>query len=275
MKQIKITRKKGRLPHILGAIAAAAACMGLVFLAGRAIGWGGPQDLTPGAEMDIGTAGSDTLPGNFEPVLCLNGTHYRWAGLNLTSSIPHVDENGINHPSTRLPDGFEAVGELSVISHLTQEEPGELQMKAGFQASGTVYANPERPAVVYVLMNTDWFVDAYVRFVADCYESGLIRFEGRLYWFAWGGREESEHLREFPEGCVSAGTLHVIDKDLIPAGQLEINLSKDCFDHYLEGREVFRDPADDSVIYVYEEHFWREGSYPTWVACHLWPDASA
>lgn len=287
MKQIKITKKKGRLPHVLGALAAAAACVGLVILAGRAFwsapGENGPQAGIPTTEEptdsgyigDVKSGCGDTLLGGFRPVLRLNGTFYKWMGLNQTSSDGYVDEDGRTHVATALPKGFEAVGEIAVISHITEEEPGELEMKAGFDASGTVYANPERPAVVYVLMNTDWFADAYVRFTADYYESGLIRFEGRLYWFAVGMREESEHLLEFPEGCVSAGTLHVVDSDLIPTRQLEINCASDCsFGLFsLEGREVFRDPADDSVIYLYEEQFWQGGSYPAWVACHLWPYA--
>lgn len=283
MKQIKITGQKGRLPRVLGVLAAAAACVGLIFLAGRAF-WGAPvgeepRSPDPGVEVRYGTgpdigdipAGCGVLPGRFEPVLCLNGTYYRWFGLNQTSYDGYVDEDGRTHVATACPEGSEAVGEISVISHVTEEGPGELEMQAGFDASGTVYANPERPAVVYVLMNTDWFADAYVRFTADYYESGLIRFEDRLYWFAMGYGDKSEYLEELPEGCVSAGTLQVIDKDLIPAGQLEINLSGDSYGYSLEGREVFCDPADDSVIYIYEEQFWREGSYPAWVACHLWP----
>ena len=286
MKQIKITREKSRLPRVLGALAAAA-CVGLIFWVGRAFGGApsenGPQAVIPSVGPDVGTKSNGnigderpgsggTLPGDFEPILCLNGTYYHWTGMSVSSTVPYQDEDGNLRLRTYLPEGFEKVGEISVISHITEEEPGELEMKAGFDASGTVYANPERPAVIYVLMNTDWFADAYVRFTADYYESGLIRFEGQLYWFAMGMRGESEHLMEFPEGCVSAGTLHVVDKDLIPAGQLEINLSGDCYDHSLEGREVFRDPADDSVIYLYEEQFWQGGSYPAWVACHLWPE---
>lgn len=296
----RITRKKNLLPRILGTLAAAAACVGLIFLAGLAAGVpreNGPQADVPGmggSQGDISGTGSDTgtkssgnigderpgdgcggtLPGDFEPKLRLNGTYYRWAGLSVSSPLPYQDENGNLRLRTYLPEGFEEAGEISVISHIIEALPEELEMQAGFEASGTVYANPERPAVVYVLMTTDWFEDSYVRFTADYYQSGLIRFEGQLYWFAMGMREESEHLRALPEGCVSAGTLHIVDKDLIPANNLEINLRGDCYDHSLEGREIFRDPADDSVIYLYEEQYWREGSYPMWVECRLWTDVS-
>lgn len=285
----RITSRQNKRCRFIGTAALAAACLGLIFLTGRAFQvvparYDEPHDTESAAVPDVGTVwGSalgdaapdccDALPGNFEPVLCVNGTYYRWADLNLSGYSGYVDGNGLTHVSTHLPkggEGFEAVGEISIIPPADGELPGELQMQAGFEAVGTVYANPERPAVVYVLMRTGWFADAYVRFTADYYESGLIRFEDRLYWFAVGRGDLSEHLKTLPEGCVSAGTLRVIDRDLIPTGQLEINCSGDSYDHYLGGREVFRDPADDSVIYMYEEQFWREGSYPAWVACHLW-----
>lgn len=319
----RISPKKKRPRYILRALAAAAACLGLVFLAGRAfLGGPGPMlnspdpnairvepdpseessvdvgderpgehcgDFFPSAEPDPGAESSvdvvslqvggdccDMLPGGFNPVLCLNGTFYRWFGLNLTGyNGGYVDEEGRTHAATILPEGFEAVGEISVISHITEEEPGELEMKAGFDAAGTVFANPEKPAVVYVLMNTDWFADAYVRFTADYYESGLISFEGRWYWFAVGRGDSSEYLDELPEGCVSAGTLNVVSEDLIPSGNLEINCKGDTYDHNLGGREVFYDPADDSVIYVYEEQFWSGGSYPGWRACHIYSESTA
>lgn len=285
MKQIN--KKKNPLPRVLGTLAAAAACLGLVILASQAFqgtfaGYE-PQASDPAAGTDAGTEhtsipvgderpgdGCGMLPENFEPVLNYSGTLYRWMGLSLSGYSYYQDEDGDLRLRTYLPKGFEPVGELSVLPHTAEGEPGELQMKAGFEAAGTVYANPELPAVVYVLMTTDWFEDDYIRFTADYHESGLIRFDGKLYWFAMGMQEESEHLDALPEGCVSAGNLHVVAADLIPANDLEINLRGDCYDHSLEGREIFRDPADDSVIYLFEEQYWQKGSYPMWVACHLW-----
>lgn len=286
----RITKKKSGLPRILGAAAAAAACMGLVFLAGYAARTaehtpGGPdfQDPHPVAEPTAEPTadtdpyqppqcpdGCDMLPGGFNPVLRFNGIRYHWAGLNQSSYNGYVDENGRTHTPTYRPAGFEAVGDFTVISHLSGEEPQELELKAGFDAVGTVYANPEKPAAVYVRMETEWFAESYVRFTADYYESGLICFENQLYWFAVGQSDKSPHLKGLPEDAVSVGTLHVIDKDLIPSGQLEINFSTDCYGNPLEGREVFRVPTDSDAIYVYEEQFWREGSYDAWVACPRW-----
>lgn len=284
----RITRKKSGLPRILGAAAAAAACMGLVFLAGYAARTaehtpGGPdsQDPHPATEPASEPAADtdpyqppqcpdncDMLPGGFNPVLRCNGIFYHWVGLNQSSYSGYVDEAGRTHTPTYLPAGFEAVGDFTVISHLSEEEPNELELKAGFNAAGTVFANPEKPAAVYVRMETEWFAESYVRFTADYYESGLICFEDQLYWFSFGS--ESPHLDELPEDADSVGALHVVDKDLIPSGQLEINFSTDSYGNSLEGREVFRVPTDSDAIYVYEEQFWRGGSYDAWVTCPRW-----
>lgn len=280
----RITRKKSGLPRILGAAAAAAACMGLIFLAGYAARTaehlpGGPDSRDPYPAVEPTTDAGPyqppqcpdncgMLPGGFNPVLRFNGTCYHWAGLNQSSYDGYVDENGRTHAHTYLPAGFEAVGDFTVISHLSEEEPEELELKAGFDAAGTVYANPEKPAAVYVRMETEWFAEAYVRFTADYYESCLICFEGQLYWFSFG--PESPHLDELPEGAVSVGNLHVVDRDLMPSGQLEINFSTDSYGNPLEGREVFRTPMNSHAIYVYEKQFWRGGSDDAWVTCLRW-----
>lgn len=280
----RMTKKKSGLPRILGAAAAAAACAGLVFLAGYAARTaahtpGGPDfgDRQPAVEptaQPTAAPGADQppqcaeLPGGFNPVLRCNGIFYHWVGLNQSSYDGYVDKDGRTHTPTYLPAGFEAVGDFTVISHLTEEEPGELELKAGFDAAGTLYADPEKPAAVYVRMETEWFAESYVRFTADYYESGLICFEGQLYWFSFGW--ESPHRDELPEGAVSVGNLHVVDRDLMPSGRLEINCSLDSYGNSLEGREVFRVPTDSDAIYVYEEQFWRGGSYDGWVTCLRW-----
>lgn len=114
------------------------------------------------------------------------------------------------------------------------------------------------------------WVDDYVRFVSEDYQPGLIRLDGKLYWFAVGQGEYSECVEELPEGCVSAGTIQNIVWDRIPANELEANDIRDSYNKSLWGREVFRDPADSSVIYFAEEQYWSGGHCPAWRACHLW-----
>lgn len=340
----RISPKKKRPRYILGTFAAAAACLGLVFLAGRAF-LGTPDgyerqnpdpevknsvdvgderpgehcgDFFPSAEPDPGAESSanvgDELPGEYcadeiKAVLNFNGVLYYWhGGLSSRRSFSadedgktqmaiYLDENGeptSDYIYTYLPPGFEAVGEISETLPRTgtvfyPEMPkGELQMWTDFEASGTVYANPAAPLVIYVLMTTERLQNAYVRFDLPFFES-VISFEGWLYCFV---AEEvtllSDFLEELPEGCVSAGTLHVVGDYLFPSGNLEVNFCTDSQGKYLEGREVFYNPADDSVIYVFEEQSRNGGSYPGWrvyrrrtkitsipTASDLWGEAAA
>lgn len=91
------------------------------------------------------------------PALLVNGTLYRWAGVNGGQEL--TDDGTVL--VSWLPTGCEEAGELTV----TQDAPAEeLQMQAGFAASGTVYTHPEKPWAVYVCMTTDWFEGDYIRF---------------------------------------------------------------------------------------------------------------
>ena len=146
----------------------------------------------------------------------------------------------------------------------------DLQLQAGFEATGTVFVSEEYPAVVYVLMTTDWFENMFVRFASD--ELGnneLLSWQGRTYRLSIG-TGASEVVEELPEGCELVGTLHFVGDDSIPAGDLETNCRSDSYGKPVEGREVYAVPGDDSVLYVYERQYWREGDYPAWLACHLW-----
>lgn len=216
-----------------------------------------------GTNYDGGADGCLHLPGGIDPVLLVDGTLYHWKGVNTSSPLIQADEEG--RLTSHLPEGYAAAGELGGITEETPVE--ELQMQAGFPASGTVYTDPERPLVVYVHMTTDWFKETYIRFESDGLAPNLFRWDGRLFRIPIG---YGWHLEELPEGCVSIGTLELVAGDILPVHDLECNGSTDCFNHTLRGREVFQDPADPDVLYVFETKYWAEGSYPAWEVCRPW-----
>ena len=174
-----------------------------------------------------------------------------------------------------LPDGFGVIGEITSV---TQETPvQDFQIQAGFPIRGTVYANPDAPLVVYACVTSsrettqyaNW-KDCYIRFVNPDYQEGLIRMDGTLNQFTPADQEQSELLTQLPKGCTSAGTIQKIVWDRHPDHDLEVNGIRDTYGKSLYGREVFRNPADNNVIYLYEEQCWREDSSPAWRVCHLW-----
>ncbi len=206
------------------------------------------------------------MPGGIEPVLMMDGALYRWARLNGTG-VPLETENGLILP-TYLPEGYEAAGDLGPVTKDPPEK--DLQMQAGFAASGVVFTNPDRPLVIYVHLTTDWLTDTYVRFESEDLGENLIAWDGRLFQIPIG---RDAPVEELPEGCVSAGTLRYVGEDTLPEANLECNGMGDSFGHTLTGREVFQDPADPDVLYVFETQYWAEGSFPAWEVCRPWePD---
>lgn len=224
--------------------------------------------LAAGCSSD--SCGMGEFPGGIHPVLMVNGTFYQWDRLSALG-LTVWDEEGVVTGGTYLPEGFQ---EAEEITSVTKEMPiQDFQIQAGVSITGTVYTNPEAPLVVYACVSTDWLRECYVRFVSEQYQPSLIRLDGRLYWFdavGDGAVCASELLEKLPERCVSAGTIQNIVWDRIPVNDLEVNDARDTYGKSLWGREVFRDLEDDSVIYIYEEQYWREGSRPAWRACHLW-----
>ena len=219
--------------------------------------------LLSACSEDVESGGCSTLPGGITPVLLVDGTLYRWTRLNGTN-VPLETEGGTVLP-TFLPQGYEAAGELGPV---TKDPPEEnLQMQAGFSATGSVFTNPDLPLVVYVHITTDWLTDTYVRFESEELADHLIRWDGRLFRFPYG---YGLPLEDLPEGCVSIGTLQYIGDSVLPENDLECNGMDDCYGKSLTGREVFWDPADPEALYVLETQYWREGSYPAWQVCRPW-----
>lgn len=221
---------------------AAAACICLALLAGALV-WRSAR-----VERTI-TACCGPL-GKITPTLRVDGTLYRWAGMSV------------------LPKDFQHCGDISGVTRETPTE--DLQLQAEFEASGAVFVSEDYPAVVYVLMSTGWFENRYVRFVSDALgKNELLSWQGRMYRLSLAG-DISHLLTELPEGCELIGNLHFVGEDSIPTEDLETNSRIDVYSKAFEGREVYAVPGDDSALYVYEHHYWREGDYPAWRECRLW-----
>lgn len=219
--------------------------------------------------LSSGSGWYGDVPGGLRPMMRVNGMNYRWTGM---SKELHIQSSGevftVGDSSTVLPEGYEVIGEISGIT--TEVPTQELQLRAVFEAAGTVYTNAETPHAVYVLMTTDWFEDYYIRFVSDeLKDSECIAYQGRQYRFN-SDAEICKRIETLPENCELVGTLHFIGIDRIPVNDLETNDPSDSYSKSIEGREVYADPNDCSVIYVYEHRYWAQGDYPAWRICPLW-----
>ena len=219
--------------------------------------------LTACGETPAGE-GCDTLPGGFDPVLQVNGTHYRWTGI----AIEHqrVLRGTVYNPTRLMPDGYTEVGEIRGV---TEELPTEdFQLQAGFEATGRVFVSEETPEAVYVCMTTDWFEEYYIRFISDALRNNeCIAYQGQPYRFTL---LDSTVVKELPDECELIGKLTYVGENVVPVNDLETNRRTDGFNKNVQGREVYGDPDDGSVLYVYEHHYWAEGDYPAWRVCPLW-----
>lgn len=227
--------------------------------------------------LDSGSGWYGNFPSGLRPVLLVNGTLYRYGGDSNRSLGAY--NNGAGQPAgqdwaaysgdTFLPGGFTAVGEISGI---TEEVPTEeLQLRAAFSATGTVYTNPAIPEAVYALITTETIGPSYWRFVSDAlgdYER--ISYGGRCYRFRAGVNDLCPRITELPEGCVLIGKLDFIGYDLVPQNDLETNIPCDGYGDFLDGREIYASPGDDSNLYLYERDRWSKGEYPSWRVCPLW-----
>lgn len=245
--------------------AALAACLCLIVVGGRALWKPSENGGGAGSEPEYVGGCADEFPGGIEPVLRVNGRLYQWHGLN-SSGMLEADENGVVYGHTYLPEGFEAAGEIASVT--TELPSQDFQLQAGVPFSGTVYTDPEAPLVVYARVSTDWIRDCYARFVSEDYKTGKIRVAGKLYSWYIDDWKYYDRLKELPQGAVYVGTIQTVVEDRYPIHDLEAN--NDDFFQRMTGREIFQDPADDSVIYVQDEQQWREGIDYFWRVCPRW-----
>lgn len=239
------------------------------------------NDIPPeGSELNIldyennplnsGRGFHGTFPNGLRPMIMVNGKHYRWAN---RSAKLHKEGSKVYHQSgarTFLPEGFTAIGEISGI---TEEVPSEeLQFRAAFEASGTVFTNEQIPEVIYIQITTPWCTDDYIRFVTDAlHDNECISYHGNLYRIN-PDFDICELIKELPENCIQVGALKYIGDNTIPVNDLETNCIADSYSYILDGREVYADPNDDSLLYVFERQYWAGGDYPAWNVCKLWSE---
>ena len=210
------------------------------------------------------------FPNGLRPMMMVNGKLYRCTGKSLKLSIQDSKVYLTGAARNILPDGYTAIGEISGI---TEEVPSEeLQLRAAFEASGTVFTNDQTPEAIYVQMTALSYTDDYIRFVSDdLHDNECISYHGKLYRFL-PDYDICELIKELPENCVQIGTLKYIGDDNIPRNDLETNRISDSYSYLIDGREVYADPNDDCLLYVYEHHYWAEVDYPAWRVCKLWSE---
>lgn len=109
-----------------------------------------------------------TLPGPVQPVILVHGEPFYWDGVATVIPNGYGGIVYVGTEFTRLPPGYSELGELEPV--FLDEPTEDLQMMAGFEATGTVYASEEYPDTIYICMTTGWFEDTYIRFVRDTVE---------------------------------------------------------------------------------------------------------
>ena len=184
---------------------------------------------------------SDPVLGTFLPSLKVDKKTYYWRGLAVyvdkqqtADSIEVPDSTLI----TVLPVGFDAVG--SIVRCSNQEPIENFEMAADFEATGTIYTNPEYPEVVYVRLKTDWIDGLYVRFTTDQLgDRNRISYHGNLYEYT------GSHLQQsLPHGFDYVGDLVPVGCDALPAHDLETNFPAE------HSVSVYASNEDATVIYV-------------------------
>lgn len=214
----------------------------------------GADGQTEGAAENL-TAGDacDELPGGLVPTISYNGKVYYWTGLS------------------DIPDYFEKAADTEASAGKT--ETANLEMKAGFEAEGNIYANAEYPEVIYVEMTTDWLTNEIVRFVTkelgDCER---IAYQNKQYRMEYASGTQ-EYVENLPEESVLIGKLHFIGRDSIPQNDLETNVPNDRHNvESMEGREVFACPEDTSKIYVTIHDYHKDDMSIKYQVCYLWEE---
>ena len=213
-------------------------------------------------EMPIpeGTQRNPYIQGGYRPVLRVNGTTYHWDGIHTAvyNELGQDLHRALKDKPSYLPEGFTQAGSITWVGD--DAPAADLQLQAGFEASGTVYVSPGFPEVTYIRLKARWFDrgEEVVRFTTE--ELGQrICWQGRQYRFTGVDRDTVDTL---PEGCTSMGLLQFVTRDSIPAENLHTNVP------WLARHEIFADGQKPQVLYVADT--W--GEHHQWYRCRLWED---
>lgn len=206
------------------------------------------------------------VPEDIRPVILVNGTRYYWVGKTYLLEGADIRNGSVGRYSgvNYIPGNYTEYGSLQEVS---KEEPTEDgQMKAGFEASGTIYTSEETPEAVYVCMTSDFTGEKrYTRFISEELDKGYrVMWNGNYYYVA---HDKCIEVSQIPETCECVGTMHYVGMDRIPEQDLETNATGD--QKAFEGREVYFDSNEPEFIY-YEERMLATGLLFHVYKCPLW-----
>lgn len=204
-----------------------------------------------------------TYPGDFQPVLRVNDCLYSWAGYSYDYVVAEgSDSVSVAAGETILPQGY---AEFGKITDVTEDAPADMELRADFSGTGTIFTNPDQPEAVYVLLKSSVLQkDRYVRFVTPVLETPTLSYRGSLY--AIGDLEDLK--KELPEGYSSIGSLTYIGKDLIPEEDFETNCFTDCYSKTLDGRQVYGSEGNTATLYLAQTKYSALGDSQCYIPCH-------
>lgn len=169
-----------------------------------------------------------------------------------------------------LPKEYSEIGNIVPVADKIPEKDFEILCRDEF--SGKVFAGDETNTTVYIVLDD---VEEYcIRFACEKMmqdpntvgHNGMISYGGILYNINYGHSGEA-YLDELPKGFVSVGRLEYIGVNNLPQNDLESNMNYDNYGSSVDGKEVFANPDDTSMILVFNIKHWREGTVYNYLCC--------
>lgn len=174
-----------------------------------------------------------------------------------------------------LPEEYSEIGEIVPVADKIPEKDFEILCKDEF--SGKVFAGNETNTTIYIVLDDD--EEYCIRFACEKMmtnpnmvgHNSIIYYGGRLYEhnYSLGGESYTD---EVPEGFEPVGELEYIGINNIPQNDLETNCKMDNYSSSVDGREVYANPGDSSVIYVFNIEYWSKGSYTNYLRCEAFEE---
>ena len=211
-------------------------------------------------------------PNEICPEIMVGGEIYYWEGESKRlygTDEPYCTVYQMGDGKTFLPEGFSESGKISSVTDKTPTD--EFQLKADFEAFGTVYASQTDTEAVYILMtseNLNWPKEQYIRFIsAELLDGCHVALGGKLFRIQWGGNGERVYVDKLPENAVHIGNLDFIGIDKLPENDFETNCPNDSYSKAFTGRKVFQNPNDPDHIYVLSERYSSAGTFERYLKC--------